>query len=154
MQEAFNPAIRAPVVSNTARTIVDYTEQEVKTLYKLRSIFPLDPFPTIITIQPDCISIVHSLFNLWKRLITIKMDDIFTVEVDSGLFFADVRIQQKQALTPIVELQYFWKQHALKARRIIQGLLVVQDKNLKIKDLRADELINYLEEIGSTHTSG
>lgn len=81
------------------------------------------------------------------------MEDIFTVEVEAGIFFATLKIQQKQAFIPVVELPYFWKEPAFKARRIIQGLLVVQTKNLEIKDMKPQELLPYLEEIGSTQVS-
>ena len=131
---------------------MDYSRKEVRVLYSLKSLFPLDPFPTTITIQPSTISIVHNLFGLSQNLMTVTMEDIFTVEVEAGLFFANLRIQQKQPLLPIVEITYLWKDQAMKARRIIQGLLVVQAKNLEIPDMKASEVIPFLEDIGSTQT--
>ena len=132
MTEVLNPAIKAPAISNTKKSIVDYAEQESRVLYRVHSVFPLDPFPT--------------------TLVIVNMDDIFTVEVEAGLFFADLKIQQKQATLPVVDLRFFWKDPAMKARRIIQGLLVVRSKQLEIYNMKPQELIPYLEEIGSTHS--
>lgn len=150
MEQYLNPAIKSATISNKPKTIMDYSKKEVRVLYSLKSLFPLDPFPTTITIQPSTISIVHNLFGLSQNLMTVTMEDIFTVEVEAGLFFANLRIQQKQPLTPLVEITYLWKDQAMKARRIIQGLLVVQTKNLEIPDMKASEVIPYLEDIGST----
>lgn len=150
MQQNANPSLKSPAISNKQKTIVEFSEKESRVLYRLGSLFPLDPFPTTVTIQPSTISIVHNLFGLSQNLMTVTMEDIFTVEVEAGLFFANLKIQQKQPLLPIVEITYLWKDQAMKARRIIQGLLVVQTKNLEIPDMTTAELIPYLEEIGST----
>ncbi len=159
MQEAtvlhhtFNPAgIKAPAVSNTDKSIIDYAEKEAKVLYSFQTIFPLDPFPAKVSIQPSTISIVNDLFGISKKLITVSMDDVFTIEVESGIFFATLKIQQSQPILPIIEIPYIWKEQAMKARRIMQGLLIVRKKELEIHDMKPDELLPYLEEIGSTHT--
>ena len=152
MTEVLNPAIKAPAISNTKKSIVDYAEQESRVLYRVHSVFPLDPFPTTLVIAPNTLSIVNNLFGLSQRVLTVNMDDIFTVEVEAGLFFADLKIQQKQATLPVVDLRFFWKDPAMKARRIIQGLLVVRSKQLEIYNMKPQELIPYLEEIGSTHS--
>jgi hypothetical protein len=152
MTQVFNPAIKTAAISNTQKSIVEYAEQEARVLYRMQSVFPLDPFPTTLTIAPDTLSIVNNLFGLSQRVLTVNIDEIFTVEVEAGLFFADLKIQQKQATLPVVDLPFFWKAPAMKARRIIQGLLVVHAKQLEIHNMKPKELILYLEEIGSTHT--
>lgn len=147
----YPPNIKDAAISNTPKTILDYSAKEAKVLYQVSSIFPLDPFPTTISVQPSTISIVHNLFNISKNLMTINMDDVFTVEVEAGLFFATLKIQQKQATLPVIELPYFWKSNAMQARRIIQGLLIVKAKQLEIPNMKTNDVIPYLEEIGSTH---
>lgn len=152
MQEAIVPTIvKSPVISNKPKTIVDYTTQEARTLYTIKSVFPFDPFPTTITVQPSAISIVHDLFGLSKKVITVTMSDIFSVEVEAGIMFANLRFTQKQASLPVIEVPYFWKNDAFRARRILQGLIIVQNKDLEIPYMRSDEVLSYLEEIGSSH---
>lgn len=142
-----------PVVTNTSKNIADFTQQDSKVLYQLKSVFPFDPFPMTITIEPTIIHIVDQAFFFSHQVISLSMKDILTIEVDTGLLFATIKIQQALPIMPALEYKMFWKAEALKARRIIQGLILVGKQDLEISDMPIPELNHYLEKMGSTQTS-
>lgn len=150
MNQAVSPSVKTEVVSNQPKDIVDFTHVEAQVLYTIYSVFPLSPMPATVTIRPTAVSIVHDLFGLSRNVKTISISDIFTVEVESGLFFATIKFQQKQAHLEEIDVEYVWKEDAYKLRRIVQGLMIVEAKDLEINAMKPTELVDYLEEIGGT----
>lgn len=149
IDQALAPA-KSNIISNKPKNIVEFSQVESQMLYTVKSIFPFNPFPTTVSVRPTSISIVHSLFGLSENVMTISISDIFTVEVDSGFLFATIKFQQKQAHLQEIDVTYVWKAHAFKLRRIVQGLMIVENKNLEIPEMKPEQLIQYLEEIGGT----
>lgn len=141
------------IVSNVNKNVAQFTQRDSKVLYQLKSVFPFDPFPMTLTIEPTVIHVVDQSFFFSHAILTLSIRDLLTVELDTGLFFATLKFQQAPPIQPALEYNLFWKSQALKARRIIQGLIIVNKEKLEIPDMPIPELNEYLEKMGSTQTT-
>lgn len=105
--------------------IVSENENPIKT-YK--TVFPFDLFPDVLKIYKSKIVIVRNHFFFTKRVFPILMNDIKTVRVLMGPFFATLKFEIKGFETNPRPLGKLKRQDAIEARRIITGLNVM-DKN-------------------------
>lgn len=141
------------IVTNTSKNVAEFTQRDSKVLYQLKSVFPFDPFPMTLTIEPTVIHVVDQSFFFSHAILSLSIKDLLTVELDTGIIFATLKFQQAPPIQPALEYNTFWKSQALKARRIIQGLVIVNKEGLQIPDMPIPELNQYLEKMGSTQTS-
>lgn len=131
-------------------SLKEVVENNNMVLFQLKSVFPFDFFPASITIDLQKISIVDQLFFFSKQVISIPISEIFVVECDTNLFFATLRIRDKRYELSPLEISFLHKEEARKARRIIQGLIAVNDQNLNMGGLSLDEIKENVEKLGST----
>lgn len=119
-------------------------------LFKLSSVFPFDFFPNHITIEPSQINIVISAF-LSDRRLSFAYDDISDVFVDQTIFFACLKIIDKHFGQNSVEINFLKRNDALRARRIIQGLIVANREKVNLAGMNAGVLLKKIEDIGKMH---
>ena len=102
-----------------------------KILMRIHSVFPFDLFPDTITLQKDKIDIIHRPFFFTKEVFTVFINDIRTIRINSGPFFATLSFELKgmmeeQNPEPISFLR---KKSAKKIRKLALNLCVSQSKN-------------------------
>lgn len=119
-------------------------------LYKLTSVFPFDLFPNQIFIEEKQIIIVYKQFFFTSQDYHILIQDILMPIVETSLFFATFKIEMgpggfMQNPPPV---QFLRKRQALKAKRIIVGLLVCHKEEINLSSFNKKELLKKLEEIG------
>lgn len=122
-----------------------------KVLYKINTVFPFDFFPTIITIDPEKVTLkIKNFFNS-SEIRSIHIKNISHIFVDTGPFFATLNIIDQSVLEDNVgkvQIPYIKKEEALRARRIIQGLIVANKEGVDLFKLTDNDLDKKLEEIG------
>lgn len=121
-------------------------------LYKTSTVFPFDPFPDTIIIYVDQISVISREFFLSGRTHNIPVEDLGDVIADVSLLFATLSITDK-GLSPgsgPVELKFLWKDDAIKAQRILQGLMVGQKKKIDFSKIKTPDLVEKIMELGKT----
>jgi hypothetical protein len=102
-----------------------------KPLMKIHSVFPFDLFPNTIALQKNKIDIIHRHFFFTKEVFTVFINDIRTIRIHSGPFFATLSFELKgmteeQNPEPISFLR---KKNAHKIRGLALKLCVSQSKN-------------------------
>ncbi len=100
---------------------------------KIYSVFPFDLFPDTISLQKDKIDITHRPFFFTKEVFTVFINDIRTIRITSGPFFATLSFElkgmmEKQNPEPISFLR---KKSAQKIRKMALNLCVSQSKKKK-----------------------
>lgn len=119
-------------------------------LYKLTAIFPFDFFPNQIFIEEKQIIIVYKQFFFASQDYHILIQDILMPIVETSLFFATFKIEMgpggfQQNPPPV---QFLRKKQALRAKRIIVGLLICHKEKINLSPFNNKELLEKLEEIG------
>ncbi len=119
-----------------------------RVLYKINSVFPFDFFPDKIIVDPIKINVVFKEFFSSERVHGIYIRNISDVYVDTGPFFATLKIIDQGIVENTVIVNYLKKKEALKAREIIQGLIVANRHGIDVSAIDDTDLVNKLVSLG------
>lgn len=119
-------------------------------LYRLSTFWPLKFFPVHIEISSDRINITFWIFMFSGKVISLTTDIIQEVSIESGPLFSALKIETNKPMEPLVEVNYLKKEEAMKARRIIQGLITARKNEVNLENINPKELAEKLEGIGKT----
>ncbi len=125
-----------------------------RVLLEIHSVFPFDLFPDKLTIDESKVNLTSSVFFYSGRVHSVMIKDISDVLVDSSLIFAILRIIDKGFVENSIELKLIKKSDALKARRIIQGLIMAKDADIDLAKIEDENLVKTIEQLGTTRQPG
>ncbi|MFZ2206003.1 MAG: hypothetical protein WA061_03465 [Microgenomates group bacterium] len=119
-------------------------------LYKLSSVFPFDLFPDQIFIEQKQVIIICKQFFATSQDYQILINHILMPVVENSVFFSTFRLEVApggiQQNPPAI--QYLKKSEALKAKRIITGLMICDKEKVDLSLLSPQEVLKKVEEIG------
>lgn len=119
-------------------------------IFKLASVFPFDIFPDEITIDEYKVNIVfHDLFS--EDIHSINIEMIKDINVEISLFFATLKIIPDGYPGHMLTISFLKKDEAVKARSIIQGLMVLRKHRVDDENLEKDCFLENMEMLGQTH---
>lgn len=118
-------------------------------LFETSSMFPFDLFPDKVTIMLTKVTIQSNEFFSSGRLHSIHIKDIIDVFVESGPIFSTLRIVDAGFVENSINVRRLRKKDALKARRIIQGLIETSKQDINISQLNnIPDFLEKLEKLG------
>ncbi len=124
-------------------------------IFRTTTIFPLDIFPTTLVIDYSQIHVISKMFFLSDRIRSIDIENIAEVTAVVVPFFATLNIVEASSPTTPITLKYLKKDQALKARRIIQGMIISKKMEIDITKMKNDsDLVQKLEKLGSSKNFG
>lgn len=136
----------AKIQSNSKfNTLVSEAEN---VLLKIQTVFPFKLFPTYIIITPTKIDIVDQTFFFSEHVHSIMIKDVSDIMADTALFFSDLKIVDRWYTENIITISWLWKDEALKARDIIQGLITSDKAGVDIVSLDQYHLSEKAEYLG------
>lgn len=126
----------------------ELVEASQKVLFTVKTNAPLDPFPDEIIIGLDKISVVEREFFMSDIIHTYPIKDIKDAVVSTGPLWSklDLTIEGYQGGT--LSLAGVKTDDAIRARRIIQGLKICEDEGIKLTNLKEEDVVAKIEEIG------
>lgn len=128
--------------------IRELAKKSSQILFTAKTVFPFDFFPDTLTINANKIDIVKSSFFASHQTSSIPIRDIANVELQTVPFFATLRIINiRYPMRPKV-LRYLKKRDAIRAKNIIDGLLVALSQGADISELEPKKFIEEIEEVG------
>lgn len=131
--------------------ILKIARKSSQILFQTKTVFPFDFFPDTLTINANKIDIVNSEFFASNRTTSIPLNDIANVEVQTVPFFATIRIISiRFPMKPIV-LHYLKKTEAIKAKNIIDGLLVAISQGADITNIDPQTILKQIETAGKSN---
>ncbi|HSX40091.1 MAG TPA: hypothetical protein VLF68_00600 [Candidatus Saccharimonadales bacterium] len=122
-----------------------------RVLLKISGIFPFDLFPDSIVIDENKVNIIHRYFFFTDEVQSIVIPHIKDVLVDRALLFATLKILPDGFSENWVSVEYLWKEEAVRARRIILGLLVGQKEGIDITKVETQDLEKKIEALGAVN---
>lgn len=120
-------------------------------LIKLSSIWPFDLFPKDIIVDTNKINIIYREFFFSERQRSILLKNVTDVFVDLDLWFASMKLIDRSYAENVLVIKYLPKADAIKARRIIQGLIVAVQNGIDLNTINSTELLSKIEELGKTN---
>src|SRR5258706_2133265 len=124
--------------------IIDRTNNVI---YELCSVFPFQLFPDKIIIDENKVTIVRKEF-LFKRIFPIMYEDLLTIRVNRGLFFAAMEFEVKRLAKKPRPISFLSPKRATVAKQYIMGLVEAKKANIDFSKLTAGQIKQRLEEIG------
>ena len=117
-------------------------------LFHAKTVFPFEFFPTEITIEKTKVDVKYGIFFGASRMKSILIEDILNVQVDTSVFFATLKMTTRLPSEPSTFIRYLTKQTAIKAQRIILGLLIGMHENIDLSKISVAELQRNAERLG------
>ncbi|MFZ2026673.1 MAG: hypothetical protein WAV30_05285 [Microgenomates group bacterium] len=112
--------------------------------------FPFDFFPNTINIEESRVTVITRSFFLSSQIHSVDIRDISNVFINMAPFFAQLVIHSKTFEANEVRIRYLWKNQAIYARRIIEGLRIFEQKQIDTSSYSKRELLSKLEELSTT----
>jgi len=133
-----------------AQKVYQLARKSTQVLFRAKTVFPFDFFPDILTINANKIDIVNTSFFFSHQTTSIPLPDIANVEIQTSPFFATLRIINiRYPMHPLV-LRYLKKSDAVKAKNIIDGLLVAISQGTDITEIEPKQFLKELEKVGES----
>ncbi len=135
-------------MTNAIDKIAKIKENIHPPLLKVSSIFPFHLFPDKLIIDREKISLIrrHSLLN--KKVFPILISDLKTVTLNTSLLFGSLQFEIAGYETNPEPLIFLPKRKAVKAKRIIEALIIFKSKNIDVSKISNKKLINKCLSIG------
>jgi hypothetical protein len=124
------------------------TEDANEVLFSLSNIFPFDLFPDRIIIRKNHVDIVKGIFFWSGATERLQIIDIREIGVHYNPVFATIVIHAIGPPEIRLEIRFLWRHQALRAKRIILGLLECQQQQVDLSGYGKRDLIAHVEEIG------
>lgn len=147
------PLNKSIVVLPDILKIKELLKSAGRVLLKATTVFPFDFFPDQITIDECKVNIVFHSFFLSEDIHSIPIDMIRDIEVEAGPFFATLKIVPDGYPGQPLRIRLLKKKDAIRARKIIEGLIVAKRHGIDMTTLDDINLEENAELIGSTHLS-
>ncbi|MBF0208754.1 MAG: hypothetical protein HQK53_17955 [Oligoflexia bacterium] len=112
--------------------------------------FPFDFFPNTINIEEGRVTVIIRTFFLSSQIHSVDIKDISNVFINMAPFFAELVIHSKTFEANEVRVRYLWKEQAIYARRIIEGLRIFDAKQIDTSMYTKKVLISKLEDLSTT----
>lgn len=122
-----------------------------KILLEVHGLFPFDFFPDTLRIDANKVNIIIKTFFMTETATSVLIKEIMDVRVESSLFLGKLIIDYGPHPLKIstVYVPSLLKKDALKAKEIIEGLLVVyRAENIDTTKLKPEETIDEIKQIG------
>jgi len=137
-------------VENKINQMADKSDQ---ILFRTKTVFPFDFFPDTITINANKIDIINAAFFFSSSTTSIPLRDIANVEIETSPFFAKIKIVNiRYPMEPLM-MQYLHKSDAIRAKNIIDGLLVSMSQGADVAAIDPQKMQPQIEKVGEGATT-
>lgn len=128
--------------------LTDLVEKTQKPLLQIRTVIPLNPFPDEIIIDINKVTIIIRYFFFSRHIHSVYVKDISDVIVETGLIFSTLKIVDVGFTENSIDVKYLSTRGAIKARKIIQGLVVAHRNGIDLCKYEFSDLDEQLAQLG------
>jgi hypothetical protein len=141
---------QAETIHEIEEQVYQLERKSTDVLFSVRTVFPFDFFPDTLTISANKIDVVTSQFFFSHQITSIPLRDIANVEIQTSPFFATLRIINiRYSMHPSI-IRFLKKHDAIKAKNIIDGLLVAMSQGADIAAIEPHRLLAQIEKVGKS----
>jgi len=112
--------------------------------------FPFDFFPDTITIEEGRVNVIIRNFFFSSQVYSVDLKNIANVIINTAPFFAQIVIVSKTFTENEIRINNLWINQAVYVRRLIEGLRILDSKQIDTSVYSKRDLIHNLEELSST----
>jgi hypothetical protein len=134
--------------SSEQHKLDDLVEKNSEPLVKVSTIIPFTLFPTDVIIDISKITIITREFFSSESILSILIQNIEEIMVETSPFFATVKILTKGFHDNPIEISYLSKRDALAVQKTIQGLA----NEIDLKKVNPQEILGEIAQLGQIET--
>jgi hypothetical protein len=141
-----------PKKKKEAKKLDDLVKKSSRELFRMSTVFPFDLFPNTITVDEEKVNIIYRyFFNLEKNIFSILIKNITGVYIRNFWFLTAMTFEVTGYETNPEPVRFLYTRDAIRARRIILGLVACEKEKVDISKIPTDELVAKAEEIGKAN---
>ena len=131
----------------------DLVSRSNTVLFKAKTGRWFDIFPDEVIIDLTKVNIIFRVFFSFSRTQSVFIKNISDVLLDQGFYLATLKIIDQGYVDNTVDIPGLRKHDAVRARKIIQGLVVAAKNDINLAQIDNDTktLVRKIEELGRTH---
>ncbi len=119
-----------------------------QTLLKIKTMFPFTLFPDRVLIDQYKVDIIYGIFFFSEQVFTVPIKNVNGASVSTDLFFGRLLIEINGYNENPTAVKFLRKQDAIRARRIITGLVACDKEGIDLSPLSYEQVVHKVEEIG------
>lgn len=119
-------------------------------LLKITTVFPFVFFPNDVIVDVNKVTIIFRNFFASEQVHSVLVKDISDVVVETNPIFAVLKIVDIGYTDNTIDINYLKRSDAEKARRVIQGLVMIQRNGIDLSKVECDDLLQKVENLGTT----
>jgi hypothetical protein len=131
-----------------SRALHDLARGAEEVLFECTTVFPFTLFPDQIKVYPNKIDVIDRIFFFSKSVVTILIQDLQTVEIDTDLFFASIRFEWKGYERAPIVVKFLPKVAALRLRQMIMGLVTARREGVPLQKIDTPTIKEEATKIG------
>ena len=139
-----------PDTKNDTQKLNELVAGTRKPLLKIRTVIPFNPFPDELVVDINKVTIVFRQFFASSQEHSVLIKDISDIVVETSLIFATLKIIDIGYTDNSIDINYLSKKGAIKAKSIIQGLVVAHKYGVDLSKVADEDLYGKIEYLGST----
>ena len=124
-------------------------EQCQHPLFKIITVFPFVIFPNEVIIDINKVTIIFRNFFASAQTHSVLIKDISDVVVETNPIFAVLKIVDIGYTDNTIDVNYLKRSDAERARKVIQGLVMVHRHGIDLSKVFCDDLLEKVENLGS-----
>lgn len=128
------------------KTLVNSSEKE---LYRAKAVFPFDFFPDEISVESTQVNLIDKQFFYTETVHSLPIKNITDVILDMSPFFGSLTLVDISYVQNTISISHLKKSEAKRARRIIQGLMILSKENIDLSRYNSRDLLSKVEELGT-----
>ena len=141
-------------------SLVEISTPTSRLLYKTNAIFPFDLIPDTLVIDEIKITVISRKL-LTRTINSVLIKDITDISISNNPFFGALTISggDYQGLESTVRgekgalmIKFLHINEALRARRIIMGLMIYSDQKIDTSKMKIEEVLTETEKLGKART--
>lgn len=148
--------VKVPAGSEVSPHQVAEAKEEMKkairgaheVLFIAKTVFPFNIFPDTITVDRVKLTITTKFFFKVEEVTSIRIEDILNITANTGPFFGSIKIVSRVLTADEQHINYLWKNDALRLKRILQGYVIVMQKDIDVTPLPTKDLRKMLDDLG------
>ncbi len=113
-----------------------------------RAVFPFDFFPDSIVVSRTKVTVHHHLFFGQTESLSLQVEDILSVELDTSPMFARLKIFSRVPNQPPLYIRYLPRKSAVVIQSVIEGYNIARAKKVDCSTIPKNDLIPLLRQLG------
>ncbi len=137
-----------PSVEEQVQRFEEKAQKDANIVAQVRTIFPFKLFPTTLYVDRTKLTIDEQYFFFSHECKTVLLPDIMTITIETNLFFATLKIEDRLAPINVATVRFLPKQQAERFRQIAEGLRMGIHDNIDLTKVPREILADRAERIG------